>query len=394
MTVAVSEDPPFIISESNQNFQFLDTIEGLEQHLLSNIGRLVNISIDYIMVPPHVRYGFVLEDGSYTGSLVYLQNKTAEIVAGAFILIKNRAEVLDFITGYNFPTIKVYTSAHKEGTWKSVYKPFGQTTWALIILSYIVFSTVIIVLSYLITGNNDYMKTLLRVLGYFYGNVDNNLIRVTKLRRFIIIWIIFALLTCAFYNTALYSVITGKKTNITPVIDKQYISFLTPCITETILTFFKYTYNETLVTDDSPNCRYIETALDTVAKSSNLYTIYLDYSYKFGEYKYIDKDGNQKLDTWDYSSHYMLAMYASKGFPLFDVFCEYVQRFFESGLTEKHLNDIYFKSQLLKVNPVRKFVAVTLSDCRIHFGVLLFGVVLSVMCFVIELNKKQINYAT
>lgn len=393
IVVVATEDVINFVFKTNTEFSYLgDQAMGIEQRLLENVAKLENFKIEYVLAGPDLRYGVILPNHTITGVLGYLQNDTVNIAAGGFFLIRNRVEMFDFIWGYNYANIYLYTPALKEGAWKKVYQEFSITTWILIVVSFLFTSFAISFLrKYVFGRNDDELLIVIKIWGYIYGNADHGLLfSIKKMRFIILLWILFTFFICSFYNTAYFSVLTRKdveKLVMKP--DNLQSLRLKPCVPDTIRTFYEFNFNMTLPGAQTKSCQYTKNSLDTVANSNGLYSLEMDYSYKLREYRYIDTKGRHKLQQSKYSNDLVFALYTKRGFPLLDKFQRYAAYHFESGIFQKHIDEIYHSNKILHQRHKPKYRNSRLSDYKIHFCILFLGYFLSTVCFMVEIYKKK-----
>ncbi|XP_069365777.1 uncharacterized protein [Maniola hyperantus] len=391
IVIAASQDLVNFIFETNTEFLNIGKkTEGIEQCLLKNIAKLENLRIEYILVGKDMRYGVVLPNHTITGVLSYLQNNTVSIAGGGFFLIINRVELFDYIWGYNYANLYIFTPVFGEENWKKVFREFSGTTWMLIVLSFF-FTTIVVVVvrKYLLRKEDDKLLLVIKMWGYIYGHPDLGLFQVKKMRIIILIWILFTYFISSFYNTAYYSLLTRKheqKLREDPV-NLQSLPYM-PCLTDVTRMFFKYNnFNETLPGKGNKNCQYSQMTLDLVANSGKYYTIDLDYGYKLREYRYLDEDGNSKLQKSKYLSDMAITLYTKRGFPLLQKFQRYAVYHFESGIFQKHMEEIYHSNKIFYNHYKSKYRNSRLSDYKVEFYILFLGYFISSVCFIIEINK-------
>ncbi|XP_023951912.2 uncharacterized protein LOC112055859 [Bicyclus anynana] len=393
IVVTASEDMVNFIFRSNQLYSYLGkNAEGIEEYMLRNIAKLENLKIEYILGGDDKRYGIILPNHTVTGVLGYLQNDNVSIAGGGFFLIRNRADLFDFIWGYNYATICLFTPAFGKENWKNVYREFSTLTWMLIVFSFFFTSTLIIVVrKYILRKEDDKLVLLIKVWGYIFGHTDYGLYQGRKTRIIILIWIWFTYFIASFYNTAYYSLLTRIDVEKMQQKPANLESFhLKPCLTDTIRTLFKYNFNEILPANRYKNCNYTQMALDSVANSNDLYALEMEYGYRLREYRYIDKEGNYKLEMTRFSGDMVFALYTKRGFPLLQKFQRYAFYHFESGILQNHLNEIFHSIHIFHQHYKSEYTNSRLTDYRIHFCVLFLGYFISTICFIMEVYKRNI----
>ncbi|XP_068629614.1 uncharacterized protein [Battus philenor] len=388
--VAAKEDIPNVIFRSSNFTVFGYYVSGLEQYMLENIAAIENITIDYECAYDDISYGVVLPNRSSTGVLGRLENGEVSIAIGGYVLIKNRIEVFDYIWGYGYTDFVLLTPAIGEHVWRKVYREFGLKTWLLIILAYTLMTSFTVISQYILSKKRMNTFTIcMKLWAYFYGFSDERLIRNTRPRSLIVLWSMFTFFIHSFYNTAYYSIITGHVKELRTVDTDEINSLpLKPCISDPIRTIFEYAFNFSLPEGNgNPECKFTESAMTTVASRNNMYAIEMSNSYKLRQYKYIDKDGNHLMDSWDFLYDTIMSIYIVRGFPLKDKFQNYALYMYESGLLQRHLKIISIKN----LNSMRRFnqdyKRIGIADLRVPFALLLAGTLMSLVCFIIERLK-------
>lgn len=387
--VAATQDIPNFIFENTDYSQEGKPVVGLEQFVLDIIAEKEDIKLEYILVKRELGYGIVLQNHTATGLLAMLQNNEVDIAAGGFVLIRNRILLFDFVWGYSYAAYKVFTPAVGEEIWKDVYREFSGQTWVLILIAYCLVAVISTVRGkLLLRRSQNQMCVALKLWGYLYLNTSSRLSKEKRFRVIMVFWLWFTFFVCNFYNTELYSLLTGRD-QIKRQISSDHLHELpyNPCISLSSRTFFFFAFNQELPQGwDIPECKYTDTALDFAATQKNVYAIEMEYIYTLNEYKYIDEDGNSMLDTWSFSINNVIAMYLTRGFPLRHKFQWYAMRMYESGILKEQLDKIN-RIKNHNLQPLHKvhFEPMWLSDLRIHFSVLLLGSVLSILCFVVEI---------
>ncbi|KAJ0180370.1 hypothetical protein K1T71_003774 [Dendrolimus kikuchii] len=390
--VVASEDVPNFIFETKNYVKGGKFIQGLEQYVLETFEEKEHVFIDYIVVPDKTRFGVVLPNGTATGLLSCLQHNQADIAAGGFILMKNRIDMFDFICCYNFAAFNVFTPAFEKNAWEDVYKEFSTITWILIFISYC--SITIIIKQF---SRNKYDRTylMLRLWGYLVGNINSKFSRPKGIKFIMIVWIVFTFFICSFYNTALYSLITRYDHVLRHISDEQLSNLpYKPCISEATRTYFLFAFNQTLPDSQSyEECMYSESSLGFIASRKDLYGIEMEYTYTLHEYKYIDDNGNIKLDTWRFSINNVISLYVTRGFAFLVEIQHYARQMFETGLLMNQLEKIHRSIGPIIPRYTKQFKKVSILDLRVHFAILLLGSLMATILLIFEIwrGKKKLN---
>ncbi|KAL0893676.1 hypothetical protein ABMA27_013834 [Loxostege sticticalis] len=387
--VLVGQDIPNIIikPETNQH------VDGVEHYLLQNIAKVEGVTLEFKI--SDIGFGVVLPNHTCTGLLAFLQNNEADIAASGFILIKNRADVFDFVYGYSFATLNVFTPALNTPVWEKLYKEFDYDIWILVFVYFVIITVIsTVVLNLAPKLYDQHSGLLLQLWGFFYiGNSSVNLLKVKRLRLVLTCWIWFTFFISNFYTTALYSLVTAQvrqsQEDIKPE-NLQSLKPLKPCISSSIRTYFLFAFHYEFP-ENVPlaECDDVEKSLDAVANKKDLYAIEMTYSYELREDRYFDNDGNRELDAWKFSSDNTFTLYLSKGFPLTKKFQKLSQRMFESGLIEYYKNFIIYHTQSAFEEKANSFKKIKLAHFKNHYIVLIIGYVASSICLFLEICVKH-----
>nr|XP_032513455.1 uncharacterized protein LOC116767307 [Danaus plexippus plexippus] len=322
-------------------------------------------------------------DCTSSNLLEHLSRYPLGISIGGYLLLKKGSDCFDLIWGYCYCNLNVYTTVSSAEQWKKVYQEFGTTTWALIALSYCSVTIVSIIIYKLSMRKINKKYIALKIWGYLNNSADKELIKMRQLRIIIVTWIWFSFFIVNFYNTALYTLITTPdKNSIFVKPENLFSSPLKPCISFNIRFFFKFTFNATIFSVIGEQCEIDENALDTVAKNKDLFTIISEPTNYKRKYKYLDEYGRPKLERWLFGTgDFAFTILTNRGFVLLDKFQRYAWYHFESGLLQKHTENL---NQPFTV--FTEFKPFTLSDLRIPFIILFIGYIISFIICVIEIN--------
>lgn len=390
--VVASEDIPNFIFETSNFTVFGEHVLGIEQYLLSIIAENENVKFKFILKPQNYTYGFVLQNGTATGLLQYVQDGEADIAAGGFVLVKNRIETFDYIWGLNYGIHKIFTPTNAEIIWDDVYKEFNSATWVLIFLIYCLILIIFILKRSTMSKTHQNRTYLaLRLWGYLCGNPSSKLSKEKSMRILFVWWILFTFFVVNFYTTTMFSLITRRvhvKSNLNP--DKLEELPYNPCIANETRLFISFVYNKTLpMNANNEFCEDSETTLDFIVSRKDLYTVNMEYAYLLNEYKYIDEEGFSKLDLVEFYHQHTTAFYFNRGFPYIDKISKYLRRISEAGLLKKQLQNILQHGQIVRHRRKKKFRTINIPDIVLHFFFLLGGYALSLVVFFIEIILQR-----
>lgn len=390
--VLVSEDIPNIIIATVNN---VTKVRGFEGFIIENTARREHLNIEYTIATKK-NLGAVLPNHKATGLLASLQSNEADIAAGGFVLIKNRADIFEVVYGYNFATFNLYTAANRDPVWIRLDIEFDVQTWILIIVSFCVITIVLIAFvrfSKIIYSASDIILNIWAIL--YLSNGSKSLFNITKLRLIVTSWVWFSFFVSSFYTTALYSYMTAFVIPVRHISPDNLNSLpLKPCVSDHIREHFKYAYNQTLPQNARiANCSYSETTLDTVASRTDLYAVEMTYNYDIRRSRFIDEKGFPKLDAWSFPAVNVLAIHVSRGFPLTNKFQLLALRLYEGGFLKHYADEILHKSNAVISKP-KIYRNIRLGDLKVHFLVLLTGTIISTLCLFAELciQIKKLNY--
>lgn len=390
--VKMCEEIPSIIFPSNKFTHNGKHILGFEQLVLNHFAIIEGINLDTEYLDATKKYGALLKNGTILGIFNNLQNGSTEIVAGGYLLIKQRVAIFDYIWGHNYGSFSLFTAVIPEDDWKIIYREFSTTTWALIALVYflvILVSAKIQIQS--LRSYNDRIYLILELWGYFYGNTSQRLFKNKRMRLILIWWIWFTFVINNLYNTAFYSLITDQSSVSRNIhLDSLNTLPFKPCIADQVRNYFKYAYGKPWPQNPSLNCRTTIEALNAVAENNNLYTIDLINTYLSREYMFLDDEGNHKLEVWDFSGYSTVhAMYMVKGFPLKRRLQIVARQMFEMGLLTAQRKFVELKTYTAVYSRRRKFKNFNISHISVAITLLFFGLGLASICFLIEIYKKR-----
>lgn len=392
VTVVASDDIPNFISESSNFTVYGKFVPGLEQFVLDTTATHEGFTIQYkVFDPDEVVYGVVLQNRTSTGLLNYLDTDRADLAAGGYSLTKNRVELFDFLSGFNYASYHLFIPTIRSHAFNRLYKEFTPRIWLLIGSSLILVIVVCLILKRLL---NDRTNSILNLWGYFFGNANAGMSRNIRFRKIIFFWSWFTFFIINFYNTALYSLITVHVHERQHSISANNLKTLPykPCISNNTRMFFKFALNQDLpVGEPIHNCTFTEGALRYVANTKKYYAIEMEYSYSLKEYEFLDQEGKPYLEPWSFSSYHIIVMYADRGFRYRQIFQKYANRMFEGGLIKNHLKTIHMRSySVIKSHP-KAFKGIDVLDLGLHFCVLLSGYILSFFCFILEIWYHNIT---
>lgn len=392
VSVTMTEDVPNVIYKSHNITFEGKPLDGVEQLILNTVASLKGFSLNYQYLNKDQKLGVVLSNGTAIGVLGYLQRGETDIVGGGFVMIKNRITHFDYFWGWFYGNFYMFTATSPNNEWKLFYQEFGTETWLLILFFYCLVALVYATF-YKLTSKPkpDHVSLMLELWGYFYSNASQNLPKEKKLRLILTCWILFTFFINNFYNTAFYSLIT-EQSNTKRTVQFDHLENLPfkPCINNAVRTFFNVTMNKTWPENQYSSCWYTLYALDTVAANKDLFAIDVAYPYTTNEFRYMDDEGNRKLELWAFPNTFTVnTMYLSRGFPLRDTFQKYTGYMYEAGLIKHRLNLIKLQTQKAVYEKGRKHKNLSVGSFSIPFFLLFIGSCFSFISFLLEVAMKK-----
>ncbi|XP_067636321.1 uncharacterized protein [Eurosta solidaginis] len=137
LSVALFNVPPYIIlPRPNQSELLFGGTEGQLLHLLANE---INFTVDYFVPPNNELRGLVLENGTLTGAIKFLNEKVADLSLGSFRRTRQRSTILTSTSSF-YQNKHVLTVLAKRENWSSyetILYPFNIYVWCSLIIFYL-----------------------------------------------------------------------------------------------------------------------------------------------------------------------------------------------------------------------------------------------------------------
>jgi len=387
--------PPYIFHNEEMGIVY-----GIEPSLLEILSKKLNFTYEYAFAPPNEMWGAVTDFGnnniSITGLLGMLHRKEVDVVLGDLYVKYEESKYIDFSQPYGMSHecfLVPVTLPHPR--WTALFDPFQWPVWIALILSFAFVVLTLRLAAKLRNASisyNDIYLCILFVLGHVLGIHQNDRgIRSSANRILFIIWLLCVLVIATGYRTELISFMTSPY--IPPPVDtvQQLIQSSISKITfgnlmkETMMRsnsqFLKELGQQIIVTY---NFTYMFSLMDsgTWAVQSSKETLKYMAAIKF-------KEGT----AGDYRLHLMLecvlptlsAFGLQQNSLLKDDFNYETQRLIEAGLIQHHRSEF---ARRLPENPIANVNNVieplSLDQLKVVFYLLLFGYLVSFICFVIE----------
>ncbi|GBP96600.1 hypothetical protein EVAR_65153_1 [Eumeta japonica] len=394
LNVATHHWPPFsVISKKTEGKKTL----GIEQILIEMGAAHLNLNLNYSVVYDTEVYGFVLPNRSMTGVLKSIEENDAELVFGSFILSANRASGLDYVWSHlvhrDFLAIFVPPTTLVE-KWRAIYLSLHVHTWILLVFVFVIYS----VLSSSVSNRTEKDFVLCcrdpSIILYLWGFMVQNVSWIMHRRLqsspilFGIIW--FSFLMNGFYQSSLTSLITKRDTKqVIDSIKQLEESNLKPCISTVTKIHMELT-NMAIINGGNSQpkeCEETDEAFYTMESRSDYYTVST-----LAKYRVILDSFNQTIPrihtVKERYAPLIYGFFVYRGFPLTHQLHLYMLRLGESGHIDKVIRDV-----IPEYGETRNFggsttSTISLSDLRIPFALLGFGMVVSILVFLTEVKIR------
>ncbi|XP_026753089.3 uncharacterized protein LOC113513294 [Galleria mellonella] len=377
--------PPYSI-DPNKN---ITAMTGIEQYMFQIISELENFELKYIFGYNAENFTTVNNNMSAVGSLALLQNNKVDVIIGGMMLINSRADAFDYIWGhlaYVDDLRFVVKRATDVAIWRNIYLEFQPTVWALLILTFVIYS----IIFFALFSVKDKNSIMLKMWDSFFQHGHEVRGRF-PIRCFFIAWIWFAFLVNSYYQSSLVSLSTHPVKDYQISKEEDLHSFnLKACISPVIQKFqsvegmkpYKNVVNQ---------CNSLTQSMTMVSRNEDMFTIILKSIYSYNKHRFYDEWGVPSVYCFPNPlSKIIYGIYMYKGFPIRERLHILALRLRENGLLEKIKNDLYhdhMKTHSFHHKPLQLFLI-------IPWRLYLFGICLSLGGFFLELAiaNKIIRY--
>lgn len=386
--------PPFVINPRVMNESA--THGGLDMAILNTFVRKFNLT-KQIRASPSA-FAFKLSNGNYSGSLFYLDANISDMAIGS--LFPNLEFFIDFDISslyYEVHFSWIVPAAKQGKQWKSLVLIFNLYLW-LIIFAVIGCNFII----WWVFGKHTSDKTYFEEISicmlkcwYVFLQGGISLPYSATMRILVIFWAFFALLLATLYQSQLLSIM------LTPVFEHQ-ISNGKELGESSVHIYLKQEFVMRLNNSGRPSDKiiiqksimlssadhsavqrkYHENGAFLATRAASLYQLPRNYSYPSGKIAmHICKD---------YEFGNPIAMFFRKGFPLIELYNQYLSNAISGGLLAKWVKDATFFMR--KVEDDSGPQKVTLNHLAGIFFLLCLGMVHAVLLLIIEIIcKKCVN---
>jgi len=398
--------PPAVFITNNTNNT--SSVYGVEASLINLLSSSLNFSIDYVFSSPNEMWGNIItqEDGKVEGYGLrgMLYRKEIDVAFGELYFYDKMNKYFSFSEAFKsnhecflIPSPKPYPR------WMAVIFPFALLTWIATLFS-LIFAVVTLNLVARWTKNNNrdsYFEDGILSCLYITGNLLNvsqpRGIHSMKNRLFMVAWLFAAAILSSAYCSGLISFLT-EPSSPKPIqtIEQLVKSSLNKA------TFFKFTINSIINSTDP----YIRLLSQQLIPTSNItYMFSLLDSGEWAVPSSIDRllyeavlrypDNKHEDPPYYLMKECILPTRSSFGLqkisPLKPYFDTKILRFVETGLVKYHRSQFVKELRhLQRQNNSKEMTPFSLNNLQGAFYLFIFGVILSIVVFILELFIHRI----
>lgn len=233
---------PIIISTFDDHFSVIRTkakngtyeLSGFDLDLVNELSKALNFKADIRFYDGPEPWGYILANGTSTGSLGEIINNRAQIAVGRYYLMEERRKVADSsISYFSFPAVLVISPGRPLTDFEKLLRPFSGLVWISLMF------TLLLAVLVIINIRSKFTQIRLLIIGRNVQNPSMNLINAVlggtqktlpnrNFARFILmLFIIFCLVMRSAYVGSLYKFLQSEDrkepaATIQELIDQNY----------------------------------------------------------------------------------------------------------------------------------------------------------------------------
>ncbi|XP_058978072.1 uncharacterized protein LOC101891692 [Musca domestica] len=219
LTVAVWETPPYLSYRPEDNGFY--EIDYFEADLLLVLEEKMNFTLDLKEPPNNEQRGKVLENGTSTGALRMLQERTADFSLGSFRYTLERSQLMTAALPY-YQTWQIYgfmRTAQPYTSLEILVFAFDDKTWLCLILSIQIVMAIGYLLQFqyrkctlvrIILGHPRPTTPVTNIVKLFFGQGLEILPRSNFTRFVLVLWDVYGLLMRTAYQSMLFQLLKGN----------------------------------------------------------------------------------------------------------------------------------------------------------------------------------------
>lgn len=382
-SVAIPHLPPLTIFPSDNKTLKYQVTKGTEQFAFETMSELEKFEINYSYIDFAETSSML--DVTSKGIFNQIETNQTDVLFGYTWLTSTRSTTFDNLYAHLAFTDTLTYIVKKSGDvpgWMNLYLEFDSIVWIVLFFSFIVITMLVIVL----LRTNDKVSTVLKLWDTLFLHGYSIQCRCT-VKCVLLLWVWFAYLINAFYQSSLVS-LTMNPSQVHQVstekdlIEHNFGSCVTPPMIEFLTSEAKMSFKQ-----DIGNCPTLKEGIRRVSQNNKMFTITPLSIYQFNRYKVLDARGKSKV--YLFSEPVMKLIYAIflyKGFPMHKKLHMHSIYLRQSGLMDKHFNDLYYDQA--KVHH-RTYDYSFKARIIVPWNLMLFGCTLAIITFILELLVKN-----
>ncbi|XP_067140862.1 glutamate receptor ionotropic, delta-2-like [Centruroides vittatus] len=393
-----------IVGVQNPMYMRLDETEtkiteGFYFHVFKAVQQKLKFSYSVVKPIPKV-FGYLTENGSWTGLVAKMVNKDADMAFVALFLNRNRFAAVEFTSSLTFQSIVfAIKTPEKIPNWISITKPFGLDMWIAILSTVFIFGLVFhkVVERDFMTDEVGIFWPRSRVFWnlfctFVYQGMNLDNVKRFKSRLLVSIWWLSVVVLISSYSGTLMSFMSYPISESVPkTFDELAIAVkngVYSCgIVEKSATW-SYIMNS--------NKRRDKILKDHILRHNHFFSFWTAsekvkkerfaiITSEYGTNKLMQREPQTYTISSDVLVTFVLSYAVRKEFPFKKKLSKTVIRLFEAGIIEK--KNYAETTKLLKYS---EFQALQLADIISPTMMLSIGFVLASMCLFVEFFCKRV----
>lgn len=380
--LAIPHLPPYTVHPKNISDMPHSLTYGIEPYLLRLIGDKLGFSLNITLDNDDVE-SFTTVDAGRT--IQMLQDSKADVVLGGQLLVPSHAANFSYIFDL-FPYVDeirfLVRTAKLMPSWKTFYLEFDGMVWLLIALSLLLYSMVMILLLR-VEDKSLIVFKLLDTLTLHGCTINCH----STVKIVFILWIWFAYLVNAFYQSSLFSLATNPPRQKQIATESDILQHkLKPCFSEVMQKYEMESMESKHVYTPIPGCKSAYDSINKVLNDQSYYTIFLYGLYQYNKQDFFDIYGHDHIYPFKEAySKVIYCMYFYKGFPFIHDIRVSSIRLREMGLVDKAMSDMIYLKNIkhhFHAHPYK-------PRFSLPWYLYLFGCTFAVIAFVEEIITKH-----
>lgn len=350
---SLAHRPPFTINPLRIEGE--KTLLGTEEYIFKVLSEKEQFTVISNYSYNADLYSSVSSNMTVSGPMIMLRNNETDVIFGGMMMVLTRAQALTWLCGYHDYNDELRFAVKRASfvpIWKTVYIEFDTSVWLLLLLSFIVYCSIMI---FLLQAKD---------MGYVALELLDNLLSHSRdircsmsIKYVLIIWVWFAYLINTFYQSSLFSLTTNPSKEYQVQTEDDILEYkFRPCFSGSLRKYLSTEQSKDLSkksivvpldTQPTEGCSTPLEALTTVSKTKDMYSLIPHYVYLYHRRSFNDKWGNSLIYYFEKPyTKFLFGYFFYKGFPITHQLQLNALRLRENGLADKSLRDQYFSRTL------------------------------------------------